>query len=111
LDFNRKFLRQDEQIKSMTTELSMAHGLNKVAAEMEAGVILREQAITKLEAEAKHQGERVKDHKEMFTIVFRNLEVRRNVFTPSPGSPGVDQYGTALPAGYVDEHQQTEKTE
>ena len=79
LDFNQKFLRQDEQIKSMTTELSMAQGLNKIAAEMEAGLIEREKSITKLEAEAKHQAERVTDHKSMFETVFRNSIIRRQV--------------------------------
>jgi hypothetical protein len=77
IQHDKTIQRQEVQIKQMTTELGMAHGLNKVAAEMEAGVILREQAITTLELEAKHQGERVKDHKEMFSIVFRNSIIRR----------------------------------
>lgn len=71
--------RQEVQIKQITTELGIAQGLNKIAAEMEAGLILREKAITKLEAEAKHQAERVKDHKEMFSLVFRNSIIRKQV--------------------------------
>lgn len=69
--------RQASEIQELTSKLSMSQGLNKIAAEMEAGLIEREKSITKLEAEAKHQGERVKDHKEMFSIVFRNSIVRR----------------------------------
>jgi hypothetical protein len=99
LDFNQKFIRQDEQIKSMTTELSMAHGLNKVAAEMEAAIINREQHMTKLELEAKHQGERVADHQNMFGLVFRNAVLRNTILGQEivaiPGTPdSIDQYGT-----------------
>ncbi len=36
---------------------------------------------------------RVKDHKEMFTTVFRNSVLRKEVMTPVSAGP-VDQYGT-----------------
>lgn len=39
---------------------------------------------------------RVKDHKEMFTTVFRNSVLRKEVMTPVTPGP-VDQYGTKQP--------------
>lgn len=111
IDFDKKFRRQDGEIKELTTNLSMSQGLNKIAAEMEASLIERERSITKLEMTAANETKRVEDHKDMFDKVFRNLEVRRSVFIASPGSAGADQYGTALPAGYVEEREQKEKTE
>ena len=53
----------------------------------------REKEMTKLEMTAAHQAERVKDHKEMFTTVFRNSVLRKEVMTPVGAGP-IDQYGT-----------------
>lgn len=53
----------------------------------------REKEMTKLEMSAAHQAERVKDHKEMFTTVFRNSVLRKEVMTPVGAGP-IDQYGT-----------------
>jgi len=39
---------------------------------------------------------RVQDHKEMFTTVFRNSVLRKEVMTPVSAGP-VDQYGTKQP--------------
>lgn len=90
--------RLEDQVKGLTTELSMAHGLNKIAAEMEAHIIEREQHMTKLELEAKHQADRVADHQNMFGLVFRNAVLRNTILGQEivaiPGTPdSVDQYG------------------
>ena len=53
----------------------------------------REKSITTLELTAKHQAERVTDHKEMFKTVFRNSVLRKEVMTPVHPGP-IDQYGT-----------------
>ena len=70
----------------------------------------REQENLKLQLEAKHQGERVEDHKEMVKLVFRNLEVRRSVFPVQP-SQNINDQGITAPGGYIEEREQTEKTE
>lgn len=70
-------------IDSLKTDLRISHGLNKVAAEMEASLINREQKITVLEMQAKYELARVEDHKEMFKVVFRNSVLRKEVMTPA----------------------------
>lgn len=44
-----------------------------------ADVELREKKITILECAAKHESQRVEDHQTMFKLVFRNVEVRKQV--------------------------------
>lgn len=97
-------------IDSLKTDLRIAQGLNKVAAEMEASLINREQKMTVLEMQAKYELTRVEDHKEMVKLIFRNLEVRRNVFPVSPAQHINDQ-GITAAGGFVEEREQTEKTE
>jgi len=80
-----------DDLGKANTALGIANALVKVAAEAELKMIEREARITTLELTAKHQTERVKDHKEMFTTVFRNSVLRREVMTPT--TPYVDQYG------------------
>jgi hypothetical protein len=100
---------KNEKLSKLEVDLGIANGLVGVAAASEVAMIERESKMTTLELTAKHEAVRVADHKDMFDKVFRNIETRRNVFTPQPASAGVDQYGTALPTGYVEEHEQTEK--
>ncbi len=73
----------------------------------------REEQMLELELEAKYDQLRVEDHKEMFSLVFRNVEVRRNVFTPLPGATAVDQYGSIPPnaSSFAQENEETTKTE
>ena len=53
----------------------------------------REEEMLKLEITAEFQEKRVTDHKEMFTTVFRNSVLRKEIMTPThPSAP--DQYGT-----------------
>jgi len=94
-------------IDSLKTDLRIAQGLNKVAAEMEASLINREQKITVLEMQAKYELVRVEDHKEMFTTVFRNSVLRKEVMTPLPGLKA-DQYGTSH-SPYVQKDSVTEE--
>ncbi len=99
IDFDKKFRRQDGEIKELTTELSMSQGLNKIAAEMEAAIINREQKMTELELTAKNEKQRVADHQNMFGLIFRNAVLRNTVLGQElvsiPGTPdSVDQYGT-----------------
>ncbi len=70
----------------------------------------RETKITRLEIERKCADLRVEDHKEMVKLIFRNLEVRRNVFPVSP-SQHINEQGISGPGGFVEEREQTEKTE
>lgn len=98
IDFDKKFRRQDGEIKELTTNLSMSQGLNKIAAEMEANIINREQKMTELELTAKHQAERVVDHQNMVGLIFRNSVIRSSMLGQElvaiPGTPDtVDQYG------------------
>ena len=103
-------IERNRTMEKLETDLRIAQGLNEVAAKAEVAMIEREQNITTLELNAKHEAKRVEDHKEMFDKVFRNLEVRRNVFVaPVPG--GVDQYGNRGASEFPTEHQQAEKTE
>lgn len=99
IDFDKKFRRQDGEIKELTTELAMSQGLNKIAAEMEAAIINREQKMTELELTAKNERQRVEDHQNMFGLVFRNAVLRNTILGQElvaiPGTPdSVDQYGT-----------------
>lgn len=86
--------RMEKEKKELNIDLSMAQGLNKIAAEREVSLIEREQKITVLEMQAKYELVRVEDHKEMFTTVFRNSVLRKEVMTPLPGLKA-DQYGTS----------------
>jgi len=69
----------------------------------------REDEMLRLELTAQFEAERVTDHKEMFGQVFRNIEVRRDIFTAYPGSDG-GQYQTPI-AGGVEHNVETTKTE
>jgi predicted RNase H-like nuclease (RuvC/YqgF family) len=66
----------------------------------------REKKITRLELDAQWQAERVKDHKEMFSLIFRNIETRKNIFTPVDGGT---QYDGKKAAGHVQTNEQIEK--
>ncbi len=66
----------------LVIDLDMAKTLNKVAAEAEIAMIEREKFITKLELTAEFEKQRVTDHINMFTTVFRNSVLRREVMTP-----------------------------
>lgn len=70
----------------------------------------RETKMTRLEITKECADKRVEDHVKMVELVFRNLEVRRNVFPVSPSTP-VTESGMHGMSGMVEERVQTEKTE
>jgi predicted RNase H-like nuclease (RuvC/YqgF family) len=74
----------------------------------EADVSIREKEITKLECSLTGAMDRVKDHKEMFSVVFRNTEVRRDMFTAVNGG---DNYDGKRNAGWVSRDEQKETIE
>ena len=91
-------VKMEKDVQELTSKLSIAQGLNKVAAEMEAAIINREQKMTELELTAKNEKQRVEDHQNMFGLVFRNAVLRNTVLGQElvaiPGTPDtVDQYG------------------
>jgi len=70
----------------------------------------RETKVTRLEIEKECSDKRVEDHVKMVELVFRNLEVRRNVFPVQP-STHINDQGMHGSGGMVEERLQTEKTE
>ena len=76
-----------KKIDRLEIDLGMAKTLNKVAAEAEIEMIEREKNITTLELTAEHEKQRVKDHISMFTTVFRNSVIRKEVMTPVTPAP------------------------
>lgn len=89
---------KEKENRELTSRLTVSQGLNKIAAEMEAAIINREQKMTELELTAKHEAKRVEDHQNMFGLVFRNAVIRNSVLGQElvaiPGTPDtVDQYG------------------
>lgn len=66
----------------LSGELTMSKTLNEVAVKAELEMIEREKNITTLELTAEHEKQRVKDHINMFTTVFRNSVLRKEVMTP-----------------------------
>ena len=92
-------VERNKTMERLETDLRIAQGLNKVAAEMEAAIINREQKMTELEVTAKNEKQRVEDHQNMFGLVFRNAVLRNSILGQElvaiPGTPDqIDQYGT-----------------
>ena len=101
------------QIKSLQDQLNderSEHGIVKAKLQeyidRETDLCEREDKMLELQLTAEYERERVNDHKEMFRLVFRNIETRRNVFTAVPGQDA-GQYSSGT-TPYVDESQQTE---
>jgi len=87
-----------KEADDLASQLSISQGLNKIAAEMEASIINREQKMTELELTAKNEKQRVEDHQNMFGLVFRNAVLRNSVLGQElvaiPGTPdAIDEYG------------------
>ena len=94
---------------SKAEEISQLEGKLSDWEKREADLADREKKMTELELSAAHHAQRVADHQTMFGQVFRNSEIRRNVFTPVSGHDG-GQYGPGMP-GTVQQDQQTETVE
>ena len=84
---NTKLIDECSKLKS---NLDQSHALNKLAVEAEIEMIEREKNQTKLELTAAHHEQRVVDHQFMFTTVFRNSVLRKEVMTPVTAA--FDQY-------------------
>ena len=109
-DLNKS--RKDREDVS-TLASNLAHDI-EAWKKREAELIEREQKMLELELLARHHEQRVIDHQKMFGQVFRNLETRRTVFTPVPGTPNtVDQYGNTSygVAPFVQQDTQAESVE
>ncbi len=104
-ELTEKNKSQEKQLSSVRNDLGacqrdlgIAQGLNKIAAEMEAAIINREQEMTKLEVRTECAEKRVEDHQNMVGLIFRNSVIRSSVLGQElvaiPGTPDlVDQYG------------------
>jgi len=109
-----KLERTNEDLKKSRDELNTS--FNQTSSTLsdyqtrERELVERETKNLELKLKAEHESKRVEDHKDMVKLVFRNLEVRRNVFPVSPAQHINDQ-GITAPGGYVEEKEQTEKTE
>ncbi len=66
----------------LTIELTQSKTLNEIAVKAELEMIERELKMTTLELTATHEKQRVQDHINMFTTVFRNSVLRKEVMTP-----------------------------
>ncbi len=86
--------RMEGENKELTTQRNNMQQQILLNAEREGALEERETKITVLEMQAKYELVRVEDHKEMFTTVFRNSVLRKEVMTPLPGLKA-DQYGTS----------------
>lgn len=76
----------------------------------ERELVERETKVTRLEIEKECSDKRVEDHVKMVELIFRNLEVRRNVFPVSP-STHISESGIHGMGGMIEEKSQVEKTE
>ena len=86
---------RDELSRKVKIMLDDANELSTRAAAIEADE--DEHRNRKVQLECANL--RVTDHKEMFTTVFRNSVLRKEVMTPVTPGP-VDQYGTKQPDAY-----------
>lgn len=81
--------KRDELSRKLKILLDDANEISTRAAAVEADEDDHRDRKVKLECAEL----RVKDHKEMFTTVFRNSVLRREVMTPVSAGP-IDQFGT-----------------
>ena len=81
-----------KKISGLEIDVALSKTMVEVAAKAEIEMIEREKFITKLELTATHEAQRVKDHINMFTLVFRNSVLRKEVMTaiaPAPMDQGM----------------------
>lgn len=92
-----------KKISGLEIDVALSKSLVEVAAKAEVEMIEREKNITTLELTAAHEKQRVTDHINMFTAVFRNSVIRKEVMTPTEatrmdqgmqGQPGFAQKDT-----------------
>lgn len=95
---------RDELKKKLDIMLSDANELSTRAAAIEES----EQAHRDREVRLECANLRVQDHKEMFTTVFRNSVLRKEVMTPIDATQ-VDQYGNQTPGGFPQKDEVSEE--
>jgi hypothetical protein len=76
-----------KRISGLEIDIGLAKTLVEVAGKAEIEMMEREKKMTELELRAEYQLVRVNDHKEMFTTVFRNSVLRKEVMTPVTPAP------------------------
>lgn len=104
-DLTQAVNEQRRKIDSLSEEL-------KTWKRREDELETREEKMLENELIAEFERERVKDHKEMFQLVFRNIEMRRNVFTVVPGFAGtIDEYNNERGGAFPKVEEHVEKTQ
>lgn len=76
---NEEVIRLVRDVGKQVETLNELRTENTQLLEYAVDVANREKAITVLECTAKHQSQRVQDHKDMFGLVFRNAVVSKSV--------------------------------
>lgn len=85
----------DERHSTLSTLLDEVRKELKTYTDREDDLEDREKEMLKLELTAQYEAERVSDHKEMFNVVFKNLGIRRAIFT-SGQEPASGDYGGTI---------------
>ena len=88
-----------KKISVLEIDIALSKSLVEVAAKAEVEMIEREKNITTLELTAQHHEQRVVDHQFMFTTVFRNSVLRKEVMTPL--APAAMDQGMRGDQGYA----------
>ena len=88
----------EEKVTKFDARASAAEKCAEEWAGREQDLMDRESTCTKLEVEKECAELRVTDHKEMFTTVFRNSVLRKEVMTPLDSSEA-NQYNSCPPGG------------
>lgn len=83
-------METDKQVNKLDADNTELRALQGGMAQRENEVSEREKEITKLEMVAEYELQRVKDHKEMFTTVFRNSVLRKEIMTPNESHTDVN---------------------
>ncbi len=113
-DANVEWEETDKKSKkaheALNTSLSQVNTQLSDYQTRERELVERETKVTRLEIERECADIRVKDHINMVELVFRNLEVRRNVFPVSPAAH-ISESGIHGMGGMIEEKSQVEKTE
>jgi hypothetical protein len=105
----KRLSEQGVRINTQTERIGKLEIECETWAGREQDLLDRERRCEKLEVQKECADQRVLDHRQMVEMVFRNLEVRRNVFTAVPGlESDKNNYNRQTP--YVSEDKQTEET-
>jgi hypothetical protein len=101
---------KDEASKNVTLtgEKNALFAEMKVMSARLADVEARETKMTELELIAKHQGQRVDDHKNMVALIFRNTTLKKQVMTPI-AAVEPNQYNSCPSGGFASKDDVTEE--